>query len=266
VLNIVKRLNRLEDEGFYRTILRIPGTQQCIKFGQAVQLSEAAALLLVAETTTVPVPKVYTAFRHKDITYILMDFIEGETIGKDWAERSEEEKESLLKQLKGFVEQLRNIPNPRPGVMAAADMQSLFEPRSWKGCLGIGPHAKEADFNDFLRSGMQIDDTMLKEDHCKWVTNEEKQEMRDLITMYQSKQHAICFTHGDLSSSKIMVKDGKVVALIDFEVSGSIQSIGSTRRRCKSTDTMDFGKLSCRDSFRSNVHPYVTENPTCRGK
>jgi thiamine kinase-like enzyme len=34
------------------------------------------------------------------------------------------------------------------------------------------------------------------------------------------KGYKICFTHGDASSSNILVRNGRVVALIDFEMSG----------------------------------------------
>lgn len=67
------------------TVLPLPGTKMCVKYGQAVQLSETAGLMLVAEKTSIPVPKVYSAFRHDYTTYIIMDFIEGEQIGKNWA-------------------------------------------------------------------------------------------------------------------------------------------------------------------------------------
>jgi serine/threonine protein kinase len=38
--------------------------------------------------------------------------------------------------------------------------------------------------------------------------------------MLDSHKHSICFTHGDLRPANIMVKDGRVVAIIDWEMAG----------------------------------------------
>ncbi|TVY36289.1 hypothetical protein LOCC1_G008237 [Lachnellula occidentalis] len=185
-------------------ILNIP-YNRVVKYGRDVQLAEAAALRFVAKNTTIPVPKVYYAFEHKHVKYIVMDRIDGEEIGKGWSERPEGERTSLLRQLKGYFDQLRNIPHPRPGIIAAVDMQKLYEPRTYKGREGFGPFAKEVDFNQFLRFGIQKEDGFFEatgDNSC--ITDEER----------------ICFTHGDASSSNILVKNGKIVAMIDFELSG----------------------------------------------
>ncbi|KAE8441990.1 hypothetical protein EG329_004116 [Mollisiaceae sp. DMI_Dod_QoI] len=216
-LNAVRVLER---EEAFCSILPLWGGKICIKYGPAVQLLEAAALRLVAQTTSIPVPKVYCAFRHRNRTYIVMELIDREEIGENWAKRSNVEKQALLDQLKGIFEELRNIPHPRPGILAAADIQALYDPRAAKGELGFGPFGKESDFNNFLRGGMQADDDMLNKERCPWVTDEERAEMSKLISLHESSHHRVCFTHGDVSSSNILVKGAKVVGLIDFELSG----------------------------------------------
>jgi aminoglycoside phosphotransferase (APT) family kinase protein len=174
----------------------------------------------VRKMTTIPVPKVYCAFKHRHKTYILMEHIDGEPIGKNWDNRSDTEKESLMSQLKGIFDELHSIRHPRPGVLAAADMQPLYDPRCWKGFLGFGLFASESEFNNYLRCNMNDASAFFDKDAVPWVTTEERNEVRRLLDMQQSKQHSICFTHGDANSTNILVKNGKVVALIDFEVSG----------------------------------------------
>lgn len=117
----------------------------CIKFGGFVQLSETATLRYLRNMTTIPVPKVYCAFRRWDRTFILIEHIDGEPIGKNWASRSKAENKSLILQLKNVLIQMRSIPHPRPGTLATADMQPLYDPRCWKGYLGFGPVANESD-------------------------------------------------------------------------------------------------------------------------
>ncbi|KAF8854049.1 kinase-like protein, partial [Acephala macrosclerotiorum] len=191
-----------------------------VKFGTTVQLSEAAALRYVSENSLIPVPQVYCAFRKDGVTYILMTRIDGEEIGLNWAKRSDGEKEQLVTQLKNIFEELRSMPHPRPGVIAAADMQALYDPRTWKGRLGFGPFANERDFTKFLRCGVHAEDDMLNKEFNSWVTDDERAEIGKMVALQDSKEHAICFTHGDISSSNILVKDGKVVALLDFELAG----------------------------------------------
>jgi len=123
-------------------LLPIP-CKRVVKYGLDVQLAEATALRFVRKHTTIPVPKVHCSFEHKNVKYIVMDRIDGEEIGKVWSERSEAERVSLLLQLRGCFEQLRNIPYPHPGAIAAVDMQELYEPRTYRGEYGFGPFATE---------------------------------------------------------------------------------------------------------------------------
>lgn len=203
-------------------ILNIP-YNRVVKYGRDVQLAGAAALRFVARNITIPVPKVHCTFEHKHVKYIVMDRIDREKIGMDWSERPEAERASLLRQLKGYYDQLRNIAHPRPGIIAAVAMQKLYETRTYKGREGFGPFAKEAEFNQFLRFGIQKEDGFFEatgDNSC--LTDEEWSELRKIIDMqdHLQKSHRICFTHGDASSSNILVKNGKIVAMIDFELSG----------------------------------------------
>lgn len=185
-----------------------------------MQLAEAVTLRYLRKETSIPVPKVYCAFVHRGETYILMERIDGEPIGKNWTSRSQAENKSLISQLRSILKELRGIPHPCPGALAAADMQSLYDPRCWKGYMGFGPFANESDFNYYLRCGMDDNDSFFSENYSSWVTTEDRQDVRRLLEWQRSTQHRICFTHGDLHGGNILVKDGKIVALIDFETAG----------------------------------------------
>lgn len=41
-----------------------------------------------------------------------------------------------------------------------------------------------------------------------------------MIHMQDQEKHKVYFTHGDVSSSNILVRDGKVVSLVDWEMAG----------------------------------------------
>ncbi|TVY15577.1 hypothetical protein LARI1_G007835 [Lachnellula arida] len=198
---------------FQGGVFQIP-FNRIVKFGRDVQLAEAAALRFVAENTTIPVPKVHCAFEHKHVKYIVMDRIDGEEIGNGWSERPEAERASLLRQLKGYFDQLRNIPHPRPGIIAAVDMQELYEPRTYNGRYGFGPFANEADFNRFLRFGIKDGRGVLKETgERSLVTADEGSDMRMVVKMQDQLQ-------GLTKYASLMEMLGKIVAIIDFELSG----------------------------------------------
>jgi fructosamine-3-kinase len=60
-------------------VFKIPFTKLAPKYGTQAPLGEAVTLRYLAQNTKVPVPKVYCALREENITYILMDWVEGET-------------------------------------------------------------------------------------------------------------------------------------------------------------------------------------------
>jgi hypothetical protein len=85
----------------------------CIKFAPLRHLPEASTIQFISEHTSIPVPKIYCAFAHTGWTYIAMERIKGEVIGRNWGIRSVESKAKLLLQLKKMVEEMRSIPPPQ---------------------------------------------------------------------------------------------------------------------------------------------------------
>jgi hypothetical protein len=85
-----------------------------------------------------------------------MEYIDGEEIGKGWEKRSELEKASLLKQLNGYFEKLRKIPHPQPGAIAAADMQSCYDPRTFQRVYGSVPLPKGSTSIAFFSSAWNL--------------------------------------------------------------------------------------------------------------
>lgn len=128
---------------------------QIVKFGPRVRRYEADAMKLVAESTSIRVPKVYNVFEKNDQTYIVMEKIKGELLGSVWKKLSEKERQAILGQLKEWFVELRSIPHPRPGTIctAAGDDQPLYDTRILNGKHGFGPFQNEVDFNFYLRGG-----------------------------------------------------------------------------------------------------------------
>ncbi|KAL8992551.1 MAG: hypothetical protein Q9169_007017 [Polycauliona sp. 2 TL-2023] len=63
------------------SVIRLLGDRFCVKSSHALTLSDAATLQFVAQHTSIPVPKVHSAFEQKGVVYIVMDHIKGKMIG-----------------------------------------------------------------------------------------------------------------------------------------------------------------------------------------
>ncbi|KAJ8487862.1 hypothetical protein ONZ45_g14176 [Pleurotus djamor] len=193
-----------------------------VKYGHSVHLSEAAALSYLASSApAIPVPRLRCAFRDErtGVTYIVMDKIDGRPLSETWGQTSKEEKGELLTQLKTIFGQVRMLKKPTDLGIAdnagcAADGGKLHDHWIWKaaGDKGMGPFANEATFNLFLRNGVSNTDAM--------KDPEIKAEVDKLIVLHEAseaKTRETVFTHGDISLSNILVKDGKVVGIVDWE-------------------------------------------------
>ncbi|KUJ10959.1 uncharacterized protein LY89DRAFT_759951 [Mollisia scopiformis] len=145
-------------------VLDIP-PGNCVKFGAQVHLSEAFALRLVAEKTTIPVPRVLSAFIKDGSTYIVMEKINGITLEDAWGKMPDAERRLVMAELKDYFEQLRKIPHPRPGTIctAAADDHALYDLRIFHGDRGFGPFRARRtsiySFGTVIRAGNQLERT-----------------------------------------------------------------------------------------------------------
>ena len=95
-----------------------------VKYGAHVSLIEAKIMLYVAENTSIPVPKLFAAHAYgplnRDVcdhgsvydTYIFMEYIQGEDLGKSWDKSTSSEKQKISADLKKYMTELRSLPAP----------------------------------------------------------------------------------------------------------------------------------------------------------
>lgn len=181
----------------------------CLKCTSFTTLAEANAMAFVREYTSIPVPKVYHAFEHKGLVYILMERISGVSVSREWTQRPEKSKQKILAQLTAMVDELRNL-KPRDEFGAAnVDGGPIYDPRlpsksSW------GPFRTIDDFHRELRNGIE----------ANMVDDDTLPGLLDLISFHDQSWPDSVFTHGDLSSLNILARGDKVVGLIDWETAG----------------------------------------------
>lgn len=191
----------------------------CIKYGQRTNLVEAQTMLFVARNTTLPVPKVHCAFVHKGCTYILMERINGQPLGKSWVQRSPASKLMILECLKKLVSQMRCLHTDNNRIRSVTG-GSLYDPRMPTTAGRFGPFENVQQFHCHLRHGIQA-----HSNHDADVTK--------LIILHSRDWDAPTFTHGDLSSLNILVRGDDVVGIIDWETAGWYPSYWEYTTACQ---------------------------------
>ena len=83
----------------------------------------------------------------------------------------------------------------------------------------FGPFAGIQDFHRHLRQGFQYDPG-------------NNPEINELIHLQEAASHPPVLTHGDLSSLNILVRDDKIVGIIDWETAGWLPSYWEYTTAC----------------------------------
>ncbi|KAF2125864.1 phosphotransferase enzyme family protein [Dothidotthia symphoricarpi CBS 119687] len=189
-----------------------------VKYGTHASLIEAKNMLYIAERTSIPVPKLFAAYAYgpldRDVgdygsvydTYIFMEFIEGEDLGKAWGGCTDAEKQVIATDLKKYMTELRALP--APGYIGSVHGGPVTDVILEWSTSCKGPFKSEEDFNATIAE--------------TYIANSKRQTgigpfIRGMINAHK---HDIVFTHGDLRPANIIVRDGRVAAIVDWELSG----------------------------------------------
>lgn len=193
-----------------------------VKRGAGVKLAEAGNLEYVRNNSSVPVPKVYCAFTRKGCTYIVMDYIRGQTLWAWWQTASPEAKESVRRQLREYMSRLRSVPNPAFGRVSGLNGGKIYDIRYTLGrgiCRhpeeGFGPFNDAHEFHLWLRNGFFSPVSSGVGEKTTQDTDIDR-----LCQIQDRRDYATKLTHGDFSSQNIMVRDNKIASIIDWEMAG----------------------------------------------
>ena len=215
-----------------------------VKWGKSITAHEADALRL-AERLRLPAPRVHSVERdERGNMRITMDYVEGDVLEDMWPNLTDREKKGIARQLRAILYAMRAAPpptGPGPGSRggggggnsdatstalvkrgAAGERGLVAGTGGAKAMIGScgggpardahyyfdydgGPFDTEEDFNKFLLSTL-LDDT--------------PPAISKALARRLRTDHRIVFTHGDLTLRNIVVRDGRIVALLDWEYAG----------------------------------------------
>lgn len=168
------------------------------KSSPRVRLEEFEALKY-ARQLNVPVPAAYEFCA--DTKTIFMEFVEGDSLEDVWPGMSDTEKESVARQL-GRIISLMRLGRQENFYIGSINGPA-HDLRTYSDYSG-GPFTDETAFNDFVLNLFSLT----------------PQPIRKSLSDQMRTDHSIRFTHGDLSPRNIIVKNGTIQALIDWEYAG----------------------------------------------
>ncbi|TLD22444.1 hypothetical protein PspLS_08165 [Pyricularia sp. CBS 133598] len=171
--------------------------------------NEAAVLRFVREHTTIPVPQ---CVGH-DWDRITTQWIEGEQLDQAWPRLTPAQREGILDQLRDYIRQLREVPLPAAAAAGepfigrlngdAAVHPGIFQ---WTG----GPFCNVEELHAWL----------LKNPGGRRGYPEGRSHYWRELTSRLADDFPVRFTHGDLAGRNIIIRDGRVAAIIDWETAG----------------------------------------------
>lgn len=163
---------------------------------QGISPAEVVAMHFIREHTTIPVPRIHAT----TAATITMDYVEGTTLEEAWNGLSDDERAVISDQLRDYIGQLRSIKGTYIGGFEngpAIDGRRFTH----EG----GPFATEAEWNDFLLSNLLT--------QCPDV-------LQSVVRSQMRTDHDIVLTHGDLVGMNIIVRDGRIASIVDWERAG----------------------------------------------
>lgn len=132
-----------------------------------------------------------------------MDYIPEDTLSKVWTSLSEDQKRDIAKQLRDILGAMRSIKPPERHIGSCGggqirDNRDYF-PYTAPACRN------EQEFNDYLLSGLM---------------RHTPPALRTAFSRRLRTNHRVVFTHADLAPRNIIMRDGKIVGLLDWEDAG----------------------------------------------
>ncbi|KAF2708722.1 kinase-like protein [Pleomassaria siparia CBS 279.74] len=195
-------------------VIFFPDTKQYLKIGHGIAHSEADAMRLLASQTSVPVARVDRVNERGDSGYILMSQLEGQPLADVWSDLTLESKASLVRQLRGYIQEWRRLRGEYYGALGNRPCQDIFFkhlPMREKSKISYGPYRTRSEYNAGIKSALQMSRPPGTSD-----TRDEAL-LRKVGTLEDT---AVVFTHGDLHRDNILVKDGKISGILDWGASG----------------------------------------------
>ncbi|RSM18746.1 hypothetical protein CDV31_002466 [Fusarium ambrosium] len=180
------------------------GQRRPSEYEDGYSRGKVEAMQYVASHTAIPVPKIYAVHTEKNgSVYIEMEYAQGDGLDSAWGHLSVDEKNTVFADIKQHVSWLRELQPPTQDIVSSALQNPAFDCRI--GACFYGP-LNHQEFHSLARGHLRIQDV------APFLGPE--------VAKVHTSHYKTHFTHADLAPRNIIVRRGRVVAIIDWEFAG----------------------------------------------
>ena len=165
--------------------------------------AEACTLRIIEERTHIPAPRAIDVLHTSRFSYFLMTRVPGRPIGTMIDTMTDEQVETAVRDLKGYIRELRQIPN-----CTASEFQI---------CNTMGQGILDWRIPDSQREELRFKS---EQEFNKYLTDPFWDDIRKRAAVSHGVQHDIVFTHGDLNPRNILAENGRITGIVDWENAG----------------------------------------------
>ncbi|EMD34749.1 hypothetical protein CERSUDRAFT_116946 [Gelatoporia subvermispora B] len=174
-----------------------------VKWGTRTHI-EAESIRLVRHHTSIPVPDVIDVVEDvaRGNRYMLMTEVPGQKFPRVMDSLSPNDLSRMAVQLRDWLFQLRDIPSPYGSSICGVNHTGVVSYR-WSG-RPQGPFATISDLHRWMFRSFTSDEL-------------EDSEMRQAVSTLNDTPRSLYFTHGDLLGWNVLVQDGQLSGIVDWE-------------------------------------------------
>ncbi|KIJ11079.1 hypothetical protein PAXINDRAFT_101804 [Paxillus involutus ATCC 200175] len=200
--DLVHARRRPSDPHWLRVYKISPDTVAKAHISSDEAITEAFNLSMIRTMTTIPVPKLRQVVRHPRGTYLVMEYIDEETLDTAWGRLTIFSKLRIAWTLRGYVKQLRRLRRAVPGTLNGTPS---WEPEYLFTGFGAGPFASYDDFTAWYNHKLDVSQRMKKApaDAPRFDTS-----------------WPVVFTHMDLCPRNILLARDGTLYVLDWGRSG----------------------------------------------
>ncbi|CAK4032933.1 kinase subdomain-containing [Lecanosticta acicola] len=142
-----------------------------------------------------------------------MERVHGEDLPRAWKRLPKDGRHDMFTQLKAMFHELRTLTPPLGTGVESCTGGSLYDSRIKRGPR-FGPFRSIQDFHFWLREELRPSEFPSRPKDQEW------QDIENMVAMQDGPWPPPVFTHADLNPFNILVRDDKVVAVIDWDFAG----------------------------------------------
>lgn len=194
------------------------GESYVVKYGIELDVAESENMQYVREHTAIRVPKVFAVYQRTNdfgsqVTYIIMERIQGETLETIWSDLGNLEKSDIAQKLRQIFNELRALPHEGlfGSITKGPLLDSMFSSDEPSPSIN-GPFQSEDDVRDAIIEKYAVDGGERFEQKVKYYRRHFPQVLRGTGSPV--------FTHGDLQRKNVIVSSDGTITIIDWATSG----------------------------------------------